>query len=320
MKHPVTRILVLLLLSLVCASSLAASKDDLDVQRLSNSLNQLDQDSTLGPYAQAERALARDAVQQLKQAGSSERPHALYIAERRVDQARAAAQLEEAQHELNKLNREHDQILLEASRRDAEATRRELERERLQNQLAMEETQRLQQQGEAYSKAAAQAQAEAEQARKLAEAQAHSAALARRQASVAEAAALALRARMESMTPRQGSQGMQMTITGDAFASGQASLKPEARKHLGRIIQFVQSAPGTPVLIQGFTDSTGSAQANKSLSLQRAQAVRNALIAAGVSASRMSTQGMGEADPVASNASASGRAMNRRVVVILRDK
>lgn len=320
MKRSVSRIVVFVILALACASALASSKDDLDVQRLSTSLNQLDRDPVLGPYAQAERVLARNAVQQLESAGSSERPHALYMAERRVDQARAAAQLEAARHTLVQLNHEHDQILLQASRQDAEATRRELERERLENQLAMEETQRLQQQGEAYSKAAAQARAEAEQARKLAQAQAHSAALARKQASLAEAAALALRARMLGMTPRQGKLGMQMTLTGDAFAPGQSHLKPEARQHLGRMIEFVQSAPGTPVLIQGYTDATGSPSANKALSLQRAQAVRNALIAAGVSASRMHTQGMGEADPVASNASASGRAMNRRVVVILRDK
>jgi outer membrane protein OmpA-like peptidoglycan-associated protein len=319
-KRSMFRILIMMVLSLACVSAFAASKDDLDVQRLTTSLNQLDQDPTLSPYAQAARILARNAVDELKQAGSSDRPYALYIAERRVDLARASAQLEHAQDQLNQLNREHDKILLQASRLDAQATQRELERERLQNQLAAEETQRLQQQGEAYSKAAAQAQAEAEQARKVAAAQSQSAALARKQANLAEAAALALRARMEGMTPRQGSKGMQMTLTGDAFASGHASLKPEARQHMGRLIQFVKSRPNAPILIQGYTDSTGAPAANKKLSLQRAQAVRTALVAAGVNAARMSTKGMGDADPVASNSTSDGRAMNRRVVLILRDK
>jgi outer membrane protein OmpA-like peptidoglycan-associated protein len=318
-KH-VFRFLAMLLLALVSTQVLASSKDDLDVQRLTTSLNQLDSNPRLGSYAQAERALARVAVQRLKDAGSHERPHALYLAERSVDQAKAAAQLDQARHELNKLEREHDRILLEASRQDAQATRRELERERLQNQLAAEETQRLQAQGEAYSQAAQQAQEQAEQARKLAQAQARSAALARRQASLAVAAAKALRARLEGMTAHRGSQGRQMTVTGDAFAPGKSALRPEARQHLGKLIQFVKSEPGKPIRIEGFTDSTGSAASNQSLSLRRAQAVRNALIAAGVNASRMTTVGKGEADPVASNATASGRAMNRRVVVILRDK
>jgi outer membrane protein OmpA-like peptidoglycan-associated protein len=319
MNKNLSRILVMALLVLVSAQVQASGKDDLDVQRLTTSLNQLDQNPRLGSYAQAERALARVAVQRLKDASSHERPHDLYLAERSVDQAKAAAQLDQARHQLNELQREHDQILLEASRQDAEATRRELERERLQNQLATEETQRLQAQGEAYSQAAEQARQEAEQARKLAQAQARSAALARKQASLAVAAAKALRARLEGMTAHRGSLGRQMTVTGDAFAPGQSTLRPEARHHLGKLIQFVKGEPGKPIRIEGYTDSTGSSATNKALSLQRAQAVRNALIAAGVSASRMSTVGKGEADPVASNATASGRAMNRRVVVILRD-
>lgn len=314
------KILAVALLALVSVQALASSKDDLDLQRLTTSLNQLDQNPTLGRYAQAERALARVAVQRLENASSRERPHALYLAERSVDQAKAAAQLDQVRHEYNQLQREHDRILLQASQQDAEATRRELERERLQNQLAAEETQRLQAQGEAYSQAAQQAQLEAEQARKLAAAQARSAALARRQASLAVAAATALRARLEGMTAHQGSKGRQMTITGDAFAPGRAALRPEARQHLGKLIQFVQGEPDKPIRIEGYTDSTGSSAANEKLSLQRAQAVRNALIAAGVRASRMTTVGMGEADPVASNRTVSGRAMNRRVVVILRDK
>ncbi len=320
MTRPMMRIFLMITALVLCAPSLASGKDDLDVQRLTTSLNQLDANTHLNGYAQAERSLARIAVQRLQNAGSSERPHALYLAERSVDQAKASAQLEQAQAQLDALQREHDTILLQASRRDAAATRQALERERLQNQLAAEETRRLQAQGEAYSQAAEQARAEAEKARQLAQAQARSAALARKQASLAVAAAKALRARLEGMTAHQGSQGRQMTVTGDAFAPGQSSLRPEAREHLGKLIQFVNSQPSKPIRIEGYTDSTGSAAANKTLSMKRAQAVRNALIAAGVNASRMSTVGMGEADPVASNATATGRAMNRRVVVILRDR
>lgn len=174
-----------------------AKRDDIDVDRLTGNLNQLAGDPVLGNYAQAEQALARNAITQLAQAGSRERPHALYIAERRVDLARASAQFQDAQTKLAQLDREHDQIQLENSRREADTARRELERQRLQYQMAQEEAQRLQEQGQAYSQAAEQAQAEAAKAKKLAEAQSRVAKAAKREAELAAKAAKAMRAQMQ---------------------------------------------------------------------------------------------------------------------------
>lgn len=174
-----------------------AASDDIDISRLSGSLDQLANDPVLGHYAQAEQARARDALSQLAQASSKERPHALYLAERRVDLARAAAQLQDAQTKLAQLDREHDQIMLESARRDAEAARLELERQRLQYQLAQEEAARLQQQGMEATQAAEQARAEAEHARKLAAAQSRVANAAKREAALAAQAARALRSQMQ---------------------------------------------------------------------------------------------------------------------------
>ena len=184
-------------LALGIVGTAQAKRDDIDVGRLNNSLNQLASDPVLGNYAQAEQALARNAIAQLAQAGSSERPHALYIAERRVDLARASAQLQDAQNKVAQLDREHDQIQLENTRREAETARRELERQRLQYQMAQEEAQRLQEQGQAYSQAAEQAQAEAAKAKKLAEAQSRVARAAKREAELAAKAAKAMRAQMQ---------------------------------------------------------------------------------------------------------------------------
>lgn len=311
-------ILAGLVLAVFCAGAMAADVD-LDYQRLNANLDQLARDPSIGSYATAEQALARNAVQRLLTTRGKDHAHALYLAEREVDEAKAAAQLQNARTVLSQLQREHDKILIQASRRDAAATRRELERERLQNQLAAEETQRLQQQGLAYSQAADQARAEAAQSRKLAASQSHAAKLARNEATLAEQAATAMRAQMQTMHAQHGAKGMQMTLEGVAFASGQAQLKPDARAHLGKLVQFVKSKPGKHIRIEGHTDSSGSAATNQSLSLQRAQAVRQALVANGVSAQRISVAGMGSASPVASNATESGRARNRRVVVILQD-
>ena len=184
-------------LALAAVGSAHARQDDIDISRLNSSLDQLANDPSLGSYAQAEQARARDAINRLAQAGSRERAHDLYLAERRVDLAKAAAQLQDAQLKLTQLDREHDQILLDNSRRDAEMARRELERQRLQYQLAQEETARLQQQGQAYSQAADQARAEAEQAKKLAAAQSKVAKAARREAALAAQAAKAMRSQMQ---------------------------------------------------------------------------------------------------------------------------
>ncbi|MEO7066664.1 MAG: hypothetical protein ABI114_07130 [Rhodanobacter sp.] len=185
-------------LALAGVSSVQARQDDIDVNRLNSSLDQLANDPTMGTYAQAEQARARDAINRLVQARSKERPHDLYLAERRVDLAKTAAQLQDAQVKLRQLDREHDQILLANSRRDAENARRELERQRMQYQMAQEETARLQQQGQEYSQAADQARAEAAQAKKVAAAQSRVAGAARREAALAAQAAKAMRSQLQA--------------------------------------------------------------------------------------------------------------------------
>ena len=101
---------LLLALGLGVAGTAQARRDDIDVSRLTNNLNQLASDPVLGNYAQAEQSLARNAIAQLAQAGSSERPHALYMAERLVYTARASAQLPDTQVKLSQLYREHAPI------------------------------------------------------------------------------------------------------------------------------------------------------------------------------------------------------------------
>ena len=197
MKQLVTTLFLALVLVFAASSTAYAKQDSMDVARLSASLDQLANDQTLGGYAQAEQARARDAINRLAHAGRSDRPRDLYLAERLVDLAKVAAQLQDAQMKLAQLDRGHDQILLDNSRRDTAAARRELERQRLQYQLAQEESARLQAQGQAYSEAADQARAEADKAKKLAAAQSRVAKAARRQAALAAKAAREMRSQME---------------------------------------------------------------------------------------------------------------------------
>lgn len=184
-------------LALALVGAAQARQDDIDINRLRGSLDQLANDPGLGHYALSEQARAREAIRALEEAGRGDRSHALYLAERRVDLAKTAAQLQDAQVKLNQLDREHDQILLANSRREADMARLELARQRLQNQLAQEEAARLQQQGIEYSQQAEQARAEAERAKKLAAAQSKVARAARREAALAAQAAKAMRAQMD---------------------------------------------------------------------------------------------------------------------------
>jgi hypothetical protein len=208
MKKPYASLIAASLLALFASTAVQARKDDIDVDRLNNSLNQLSSDPQLGTYAQADQALARDAVNQLAQASGHDRPHALYIAERRVDQAKAEAQLQLTQRQLNQLDQENAQLQLDRSRIDATAAQQQLDIQRMQFQLSQQETQRLQAEGQAAADQAAQARAEADQARKLAAAQGRVAAAARKQAELAAKAAKALRSQMQDNSqPSGGSSG-----------------------------------------------------------------------------------------------------------------
>ena len=116
-------------------------------------------------------------------------------------------------------------------------------------------------------------------------------------------------------TPVQVSQTadnrLKINVPADAgFATNSAVLNSNMRPILDRLAQTV-----TYVSVIGHTDNTGTDAINNPLSLNRANAARDYLVAHGVAPSRITTTGMGSAQPVASNATAAGRAENRRVEI-----
>lgn len=310
----VTGLAACLLLLAACSS---APKRDPALDRLNSALQALESDPSLGPLAAAERFRARQAIESLALVAGGEREAAAYAAERRLETARAAAEAELSERQLTQLEHERDRILLDASRRDAELARLESDKLRLQNLARAEETERAQETAASAIALSEQSSAEAEQSRRVAKAQAEEAALARQEADLAGAAADSLRLQLQSMTARSDARGQVMTLAGDAFASGQSSLRAEARANLQRVVEFVQRYPGQAVMIEGHTDGQGSGNANQVLSQRRAEAVRAALIEDGVQETRLSAVGVGEDRPVADNMSAEGRARNRRVEIII---
>ncbi len=161
---------------------------------------------------------------------------------------------------------------------------------------------------------AAVAAAAAAEAAKLREAQA-----AEQAAFEANKAARAdLVARLNRVLPtRETSRGIVAEIAGVQFAIGKATLNPDARAALSRFAGIVGVYPSIRFRVEGHTDSTGSPETNRVLSLARANSVRDYLVSQGVDSSNVSVLGLGPDQPVASNDSADGRARNRRVEILL---
>lgn len=99
------------------------------------------------------------------------------------------------------------------------------------------------------------------------------------------------------------------------FDFGKATIKPRAKPSLDRLVDVLRRHEHTAVRVSGHTDAFGSEHYNRELATRRARAVLDYLVSAGVEASRLSAVGEGEARPVASNDSAEGRRLNRRVEV-----
>ena len=111
---------------------------------------------------------------------------------------------------------------------------------------------------------------------------------------------------------------LKINVPADAgFGIGSAALNPRLGPVLAQLASGLQRNPSETVQIIGYTDSTGSDAINVPLSRSRARSVRDDLVARGVAAQRITTAGMGAADPVASNATAAGRALNRRVEIFV---
>jgi outer membrane protein OmpA-like peptidoglycan-associated protein len=122
---------------------------------------------------------------------------------------------------------------------------------------------------------------------------------------------------LADLKARQTSQGLVLTLGSLLFQSGKADLAPGAQGPIDELATFLRQNPDREVQIQGYTDNTGRDSTNLNLSRQRADAVRAALVARGISPARISAEGLGDASPVADNSTPEGRQMNRRVEVVV---
>ena len=306
----------------------SAPKQDLALQQVRGQLDDLKDNQELQGYAPLALAEAERSLRQAEAAtgNDTQRIHLIYMADRRIQVARATAQTAQLDAEYQKLGDERNEMLLKASKAEAERARAEAEQARMISQATAEDAERAReealqaQQREAESaREAEQAQEEAQQAKALAASSVTEAQLARREADLAMEQADTLRRQLENLQLRQTESGVVVTLGDVLFESGQTQLLEEAMASLVEVVDLLQSEPGKNIRIEGHTDSTGDADTNLKISEQRANSVFEALVSLGVDRNRFTVAGMGEDFPIASNETEEGRRQNRRVDVILLD-
>lgn len=298
-------------------------------------------------YASSSLQKADDFLTNAKNAYRSKEGHvAVETASKSAEQTAEDARLITIQKEREQQeaeNREEAQKRLEAERTKAEEQQQAAEQARLQAQ----QLEQQRQQAEAERQAAEQAKQQAEEARQQAE-QARQQALlqqqqlaqqaqqaqtqaeqAKLQAQQADQARLAAEQQAQQtrerlteqlnqvLQTRQTARGLIVNMNDVLFDTGKATLKPGARIRLAKVAGIIMAYPDLKLEIDGYTDSTGTAAFNQQLSQQRADTVREFLASQGVPDANIITHGFGEQDPIASNETASGRQLNRRVELVV---
>jgi outer membrane protein OmpA-like peptidoglycan-associated protein len=243
-------------------------------------------ESAAGALGDAERAAAEGGPSELVR-------HNAYLAEQRARIAQRTAEARRAEAEIAAAGEERLRLQVEAREREAAAARErarlaEAQRREAEARAALLENERLERERQA--SAAAGLTAEVER----------------------------LESELAEMRARQTERGWVVTLNNDLlFDTGASTLKPGGERALDNLVRFLESHPERSVAIEGFTDSTGSKALNQTLSEKRAWAVKAALVARGISSTRIEARGYGPSFPVASNDTAAGRQLNRRVEIVI---
>ena len=275
-----SRLLTILLAACLALGSVSVrAADDADVARLQARMDTLQADPALGRMAAFEQMEARQAIARLDDARRSERAGMLYVAERRVEIAETAAAAESARRELAALDLQRSELLLQASRRDAERARQEAERLRIQSQIQAEEAERLRLAAEA--EAAARTDVEqaltsvtGKQTAQLSAARRKEAQLARQEAELVSGAKLP--------PSTFESRGEVFTLPAAAFAQGRLSADGQAGA--SALAAYLQIGKRAKVRVDGYDKDAKVARA-------RADALKAALVAAGVPAGQVQAAG-----------------------------
>jgi outer membrane protein OmpA-like peptidoglycan-associated protein len=240
-------------------------------------------------YAPLEMKQAAEALEQAnaaaRDADSAAKIDKLaYVAKQKIALTQEVAKQKSAEASVASARKERDQIRLDQRTNEADQAKISAAESKLATQVAQGET--------------------ADAQRKTQEAQARAA---------------QLEAQMADLAAKKTERGMVITLGDVLFGTDMARLNPDGMRTAQKLADVLQQNPQRTVLVEGFTDSTGTASHNQELSERRATAVRSALQELGVARERVAIRGYGQAHPVASNNTAQNRQLNRRVEIVLSD-
>lgn len=275
---------------------LAVAADDPMVMQLNQRLMAISANPDTANLGAFERMQAQQAISTFSNAKRRDQELTRYLAERRVEIAETAVRAALAQREVDQLERTRSDLLIEASRREAARARQEAERLRVQAQIQAEESERLRLAAE--SEALARQDAEnaltsvaGKQQQRLSAAQQNAAKLAREEAELVSGQKLP--------ASKFDSRGEVFTLAGDAYANGQAALSNTTKNQAKALGEYLNIGRKGRVRIEAYDSANGVGQ-------RRAEALRDALVAAGVASNRIQ---------VAGKKAASTRARSAEVIV-----
>ena len=252
--------------------------------------------------------------------------HLAYIAKQQVEIAQETAKRKTAELAVTNASAKRDQLRLEARTAEADAAKEQtaIVQKTADQQAAALEVASAQAQRDEALIAARQSEVDAARqqadiAQEAANQQAAALEAARVQAERDQALIAQQEMQLKELNATKTARGLVITLGDVLFSTNKAELKSGGIRNVQKLAEFLKQYPQHKVLVEGFTDSTGSDSVNQELSDLRANAVRTALIDMGISSDRVSTHGFGEGFPVASNETAAGRQLNRRVEIILSD-
>jgi outer membrane protein OmpA-like peptidoglycan-associated protein len=277
---------------LAACSSMPASTPTLDQAR--GDFAAANSSPQVSTYAPLEFKLASDALEQANAAAAKGQSldkvdQLAYLAKQKIAIARQVASQKAAEADIANSGRARDRLQLEARTNEANRAKDDADRARMDAQ-------------------AAQAQAnDAQRAAVSAEAQTRE----------AQAKSAQLEAQMADLQAKKTERGMIITIGDVLFGTDQARLTQDGMNTVQKLADVLTQNPTRTVLVEGFTDSTGTAAHNQELSDRRAASVAAALAGMSIPRERVAMRGYGQAYPVAANDSASTRQLNRRVEIVL---
>jgi outer membrane protein OmpA-like peptidoglycan-associated protein len=315
-----------------CGSSQQETVAKDQLERARTAYNQAKANPNVETYAPGPMLNATKAIQAAEQAKKyGEMEQLSYLAEKKSQIAVTIAEGKKAERDTEILSKETAEILLQKREQETRLAQKEAEQAKLLALAKTAEAEQAKLDAEARARevemASRQAEAkarDAEKSRLMAEARARDAEQARlvaiaeaARAEKARAEAAQLMKELSDLKAQQTERGIVLTIGDVLFAVGKATLSPEANRSVDKLAEFLEKNPNRGVLIEGHTDNTGSDALNMALSQNRADAVKDPLVAKGIDPSRITTRGYGKKYPVATNDTAAGRQQNRRVEVII---